>query len=201
MEAPEVPTEHLHETMEHEASHGSHHKQSWIMGVALSSALVAGLAAIASLLAGANANEAMIDQMQASNQWSYYQAKSIKANVLASKTELLTALGKPVDTRDTEKLLEYKKEQAAIQAAAEEKQTASAAHLHVHEIMARSVTLLQVAIAISAISALTRKRRFWFVSLGFAAIGLFFLIQGLLAASHHAKDGEHGAARVEEHAR
>ena len=193
MEAPEVPTEHLHETLEHEAGHSG---QSWIMGVALSSAIVAGLAAIASLLAGANANEAMMDQMQASNQWSYYQAKSIKANVLSSKMELLTALGKEAEPKDVGKLAGYKKEQAAIQAGAEEKQNESRLHLHVHEIMARSVTLLQVAIAIGAISVLTRRRRFWFVSLAFAALGLAFLIQGLAAGAHHGAE-ECGAAHAE----
>src|SRR5438105_1387121 len=96
MEAPEVPTEHLHEHIEHEAHGGA----PWIMGVALSSALIAALAAIASLLAGANANEAMVDQMKAADQWAYYQAKGVKANVLASKMELLTALGKEPDRKD-----------------------------------------------------------------------------------------------------
>ena len=78
MEAPEVPTEHLQEHIEHEAHGGP----PWVMGVALSSAIIAALAAVASLLAGANANEAMIDQMKAADQWNYYQAKGVKANVL-----------------------------------------------------------------------------------------------------------------------
>jgi len=43
MEAPEVPTEHLHEQMEH---HAHQHKARWITGVALSSAMLAGLAAV-----------------------------------------------------------------------------------------------------------------------------------------------------------
>src|SRR3954470_9487287 len=39
MEAPEVPTEHLHEEIHHRAGHA---KSPWTMGVALSSALLAG---------------------------------------------------------------------------------------------------------------------------------------------------------------
>jgi hypothetical protein len=43
MEQPEVPTEHLHEQMEHHAKHGG---ERWVLGVALSCALLAALAAI-----------------------------------------------------------------------------------------------------------------------------------------------------------
>src|SRR5436190_5232842 len=105
MEAPEVPTEHLHEEMHH---HAGHSKQPWTMGVALSSALLAGLAAVCSLLAGHHANEAMIDQIQSSDRWAYYQAKGIKAAVLGSKIELLEAEGKTVSQKDRDKVAEYK---------------------------------------------------------------------------------------------
>src|SRR6266542_3991704 len=122
MEAPEVPTEHLHEEIHH---HATHKKQPWTMGVALSSALLAGLAAVCSLLAGHHANEAMIDQIQSSDRWSFYQAKSIKAAVLGSKIELLEAEGKPVAQKDRDKVAEYKKEQDEISAQAKEKEHAS----------------------------------------------------------------------------
>src|SRR5579862_165054 len=152
MEDPEVPTEHLHEEI-HEHAHES--REPWIMGVALSSAIIAALAAVASLLAGAHANEAMIAQMRVSDQWSYYQAKGVKANVLASKTELLEALGKPVDEKDTAKLATYRQDQEKIKAGAEASQETSKKHLETHEIMARSVTMFQIAIAVAAISVLT----------------------------------------------
>jgi hypothetical protein len=41
--------------------------------------------------------------------------------------------------------------------------------------------MFQIAIAIAAVSALTRKRRFWFVSLVFGLAGLVFLVLGLVA--------------------
>jgi len=43
-------------------------------------------------------------------------------------------------------------------------------------VFARGVTMFQIAIAIAAISALTTKRRFWFVSLVFGAVGCVFLV-------------------------
>ena len=39
---------------------------------------VAVLAAVAALIAGDKANEAVLDQIRASNQWDYHQSKSIK---------------------------------------------------------------------------------------------------------------------------
>jgi hypothetical protein len=177
MEDPEVPTEHLHEHMEHSANHA---KAPWIMGVALSSALLAGFAAVSSLLAGHHANEAMVDQIQSSDKWAYYQAKGIKAAVLGSKMELLEAEGKPAATRDTQKLAEYKRDQDDIAAEANERQRSAEAHLGRHVVFARAVTLFQIAIAIGAISALTNRRAFWFVSLAFGAGGVVFLAQGWL---------------------
>jgi hypothetical protein len=40
--------------------------------------------------------------------------------------------------------------------------------------------MFQIAIAIAAISALTRKQRFWYVSLLFGGVGCAFLIFGAI---------------------
>jgi hypothetical protein len=149
MEEPEVPTEHLQEEIEH----GAHHsKAGWTMGVALSSALLAGLAAVCSLLAGHHANEAMIEQIQSSDQWAFYQAKGIKSAVLESKLELLEAEGKPTAPGDRRKLAEYRQQQEEIQTLAREKQAAA-------------------------------RKPFWWVSLVFGGVGVYFLLQGWLAGA------------------
>jgi hypothetical protein len=176
MEDPEVPTEHLHEEMQ---EHAHQARKSWTLGVALSSALLAALAAVSSLLAGHHSNEALIEQLQSSDQWAFYQAKGIKSAVLSGKMELLAAEGKAVSDKDQQKLETYKKEQDEIQAAAKEKQESSEAHLRAHVIFSRGVTLFQIAIAVGAISVLTSRKPFWYVSLLFGAAGAFFLLQGL----------------------
>jgi hypothetical protein len=184
MEEIEVPTEQLQEEIHHHAMHDAEHSGSkWISGVALSSALLAVLAAVSALLAGHHANEAILEQMHATDQWSYYQAKGIKGNVLSTKLDLLTAMGKPASEKDQEKVIEYKKEQDAIASEAKEMENSSRNHMAHHVIFARGVTLFQVAIAIAAISVLTRRRRFWIVALTFGLGGLGFLLQGLLISS------------------
>src|SRR5438105_2581080 len=115
----EVPTEHLHETLEHE-SHAVHHgggqgpPQTWISSAALSAALLAVLAAVAALLAGHYANEAMLEQIGASDHFAFFQAKSLKATVLQSKMDLLQALGKAIEPKDIAQVESYKREQAEI---------------------------------------------------------------------------------------
>jgi predicted cobalt transporter CbtA len=174
MEEAEIPLEHLNEEIHHRAEHGG---PPWISWVALSTAILAVLAAIAGLLSGMHANEAMMSQIQASDQWGYYQAKSIKAAILEAKTTLASEQ----TATDKEKAAQYQEEQVEIKREAEHEQAEAKANFHKHEVFARSVTMFQIAIAIAAISALTKKRRFWFVSLVFGLAGVVFLVLGAMA--------------------
>ena len=175
MEEAEVPLEHLQEDVHHSAEHSG---AVWISWVALSTAVLAVLAAIAGLLSGKHANEAMMSQIEASDQWSYYQAKSIKAAVLDAKI----ALSATPLAQDREKTARYQEEESEIKSEAEHKEAAAKSNFHKHEVFARGVTMFQIAIAIAAISALTKRRRFWIVSLLFGGVGCVFLV--LATISH-----------------
>ena len=175
MEEAEVPLEHLHEEVHHHAEHSG---EKWISWVALSTALLAVLAAIAGLLSGKHANEAMMSQIQAADHWAYYQAKGIKAAVLDAKM----SLGANPQADDQRKAERYAEEQSEIQKEANAKESEAKENFHQHEIFARSVTLFQIAIAIAAISALTKKPAFWIVSLVFGAVGCVFLVIAWIAA-------------------
>jgi hypothetical protein len=174
MEEAEVPLEHLQEHVHHSAEHSG---EAWISWVALSTAILAVFAAIAGLLSGKHANEAMMSQIDAADHWAYYQAKGIKASVLDAKMSLTGA----VNEQDRAKAERYQEEQAEIQKEAREKETEAKKNFHQHEILARGVTMFQIAIAIAAISALTKKRHFWVVSLLFGAAGCVFLVLGAIA--------------------
>lgn len=201
----EVPTEHLHEVV-HEEHHKSSHGHGpgkgdpFTLYVALSSAVLAVLAAAAALFAGHHANEATIDRVRASDKWSYYQAKSIKANLLQTKVDLLKALEKPVSADDEAKATTYGQEKNEIEAEARAEEQSSQAHLDKHNALARSVTFFQVAIALGAISVLTRRRSMWFGSLAVGVAGVVFMALGFSMAipEVHGAAGEkpaaHGAA-------
>src|SRR3954467_11165941 len=174
MEEAEVPLEGLHEETHHAAEHSG---VRWVSWVALSTAILAVFAAITGLLSGKHANEAMMSQIEASDQWAYYQAKGIKAAVLDAKM----SLGGSPNEQDKTKAERYQEEQNDIQLEAKQKEKAAKSHFHQHETFARGVTMFQIAIAVAAISALTVKRRFWIVSLAFGAVGCVFFILAMLA--------------------
>jgi lipopolysaccharide export LptBFGC system permease protein LptF len=174
VEEAEIPLEGLQEDVHHRAEHGG---ERWVSWVALSTAILAVLAALAGLLSGKHANEAMMNQIEASDQWSYYQAKSIKASLLDAKI----SLGNAPDEKDREKAARYEEEQSEIKKEAELKHAEAKANFHRHEILARAVTMFQIAIAIAAISALTKRPRFWIVSLLFGVVGGVFLVLGGMA--------------------
>ena len=178
MEEQEVPLENVHEHIAHEA-HASADK--WVSLVALGTAILAALAAVTALLAGDHANEAMIDQIEASDQWNFYQAKGIKAEVLEMRLGMAQAQSPADATGDRAKLAKYVSQQAEIRKEAEAKQTSAKAHLRKHVILARGVTMFQIAIAVAAISILTKRRLFWGISLFLGAAGVIFLAWALLA--------------------
>jgi hypothetical protein len=184
MEGPEVPTEHLHEEIHH---HAEHSRESWVLGVALSSALLAGLAAVSALMAGHHANEAMLSQIESSDQWSYFEAKSIKQAQIATKIDILSALGKapaPANADET-KIAQYDTDKEQIQKKAEELEKDAQSHLRTHQALAAGVTMFQIAIAVGAIAVLMHRRAFWLGSLLVGVIGIVFLIQSFLLAGHH----------------
>lgn len=181
MEDPEVPLESAQEHIQHHAEElGS--EKSWVLGVALSSAIFAALAAVASLQAGHHVNEALISQLQASDQWALYQAKGIKAGILDSKKDLIAALGQPTSRDDAASIARYKSEQDKIKEEATKLEQERAAHLGHHVTLATSVTMFQVSIAVAAISVLTQRRLFWWVSLVFGSIGIAFVLAGLFGS-------------------
>jgi hypothetical protein len=160
--------------------------------------LFAALAAIASLIAGGQANEAMAAQIRSSDRWSEYQAKSIKAHLLDDKIEVLAALGHPESAKDRADRQKYRAEKGELQELAEHMEWESEGHLLRHETMATAVTMFQVAIAMGAIAVLTRMRMFWFVSLTLGAIGVLSFSRSALERVHAADTS--AQAHVPEHA-
>ena len=170
MEEIEVPTEHLHETIEDRVEEAVEKKEKkGMMAIAISTALMAVFAALSSLVAGHHSDEAVLEQIHASDQWAYYQAKGIKMEIQS----LSNNADKDANTA------RYKSEQAEIKKEAEADETASHMHLEHHAVLARAVTLFQISIAISAIAILTKKRLLWIAGLCISCVGLFYFISGL----------------------
>jgi hypothetical protein len=159
---------HVHGPHDHEVEHQAH--QSGLgQRIAIFTAILATIGAVVSFLGGHTQNEALyyknsavLKKTEASNQWNYYQAKSMKQNLAEFAAGLAT------DPAKVEKYLaeakRYSDEKKDIQKEAEKLEKESAAFstraekaLHPHEMLAISMTLLQIAIALASITVLTKK--------------------------------------------
>jgi nitrate/nitrite-specific signal transduction histidine kinase len=172
-----------------------HGAPRWTLALSLSTAMLAVFAAIASLLSGSNSNEAILakneavlHQAQASDQWTYYQAKGVKANLAELRAELDARADPPAGEKARGEAERYRREQADIEKVAhglEEKVEASNRQadedLERHHRFAFAVTFFQIAIALCAIAALVRQRFLWLVGLAGGCGGLVFLALGLLS--------------------
>jgi hypothetical protein len=169
-----------HEHSEH-AEHVAHSGDSFLRRVSITIAVLAvGSAAVSSLEANesaaaiASASEAVLHQDKATDQWAYYQAKGIKADLFALSAEH----GGPKAAEEKAEADHEKKEQGEIRDKAQEEEKsvgeASAAqgrHEHRHHMLGFGETLSHVAIAIATIAIITRQRWPWATSiaLGVAA--------------------------------
>ena len=185
-EGPEIDTDKLRETIDEEMEKEG---GTLLRTVALTTAVFAALAAIASLEAGGTVNEALALkteatrlQAEASDQWAYYQAKGLKGTVTEVSRSTYLALDKTPPEELTKNLERYAEDQRKSMEKAKElekqrdEKGEEADHLmHHHHLFAQSVALLQVSIALGAVAALTRKRVVWLGSilLGLGGIGLF----------------------------
>ena len=184
-ETPEVDTDKLREAVQEELEREG---GVFLRRIALTTAVVAAIAAIAALKAGSTANEALVLkteatrlQAEASDQWTYYQAKGIKLAVAQAAEAPWQALGKHPPGDLLQKQQRYAAEQEEIKTKAEalerERDTRSreADHLlHQHHGFANAVALFQVAIALGALAALTRSRAVWVASLSLGGVGFAF---------------------------
>jgi hypothetical protein len=182
-EEPELDTDRLQESIEERPG------GPLLRNIALTTALLAALGAIAALRAGGTVNEALVLkteaarlQSEASDQWNYYQAKGIKANVDEASRSAWIAAGKTPPPNLQATIERYATEQKEIERAAREKEherdeksNEADRLLEHHHQFANSVALIQVAIALGAVAALTRQRLVWVASglLGAAGATLF----------------------------
>jgi Domain of unknown function (DUF4337) len=163
----------------HEKAKEEKHRVPWLRGLAVSSACFAVIAAIASLKSGHSANEALLKQSRATDQWAYFQAKGNKAATRSAEADILAELHVDPSRISTVRadVEKFGREQDAIRDEAKHLEQESKEDLTRHEWFASIVTLLQVAIGLSAIGALIESRRVWVVSLiaGGVASVVFFV--------------------------
>ena len=184
---------HVHGPHDHELEHAAAHSSDALSArIAVMTAIFATIGAFFGYMGGATQNDALmfkndsaIRRTEASDQWNFYQAKSSKQNLAELGAVLASA---DAATRYRTEVDRYNKEKQEIMAKAqelekrsEELEAKSEAAMHVHHRWAQAMTLIQIAIALAAITLLTRSRGLQFVSYGVAGVSV---VLGALAWMH-----------------
>ena len=183
--------ERLDEATEH-AVEAAENRSRWIVYLSFTTAMIAVLAAIAALESGAYSNEALMQkneallaQTKASDQWAYYQAKSVKAAIYSTQATALKQTNPEVADKAQAEAARYDKEEKEISTVAtkleedvKEHGELSEKNMEHHHRFAYSVTMFQISIALAAVSALSRRKAIWYIGLLMAAFGLVYFVDG-----------------------
>lgn len=172
------PTEQVQEDIHHHARHGDPSK--WVVGAAMTAAILAALAAAAGALATSHLTQSTLIRIKANDDWNYYQAKSIKSSLLDLK--IYSAQLSKVEPRkaDLDKKSEYTEQMSTIQSSAKGLEELSRRHLESHETFEGAATLFHVAIAVVAISVVAKRKEFWYVAMVGGAAGIIILGKALV---------------------
>jgi len=167
-------------------------KEPWLNYLALTTVIFAVCATLSTLKGGGYGSRAMMSQAQASDQWAYYQAKSIKGYVYDLQKEkfemdlkasrsggrsLAADYQKKIDGY-AEKIKKYDDEKTEIKKKAEDLEKVRDEAQRHSGAFGLAAMFLQIAILLSSIAALMKRKLFWFLGMASGCAGLLYFFNG-----------------------
>ena len=163
-------------------------REAWTKYVSLTVVIVAVIAAVAAQWSGKYGSSSQMSQAQASDQWSFYQAKSIKQHLVETTLAQLKRGGAAANPqRDneikklTDDLARYDQEKADIKSKAEALEKIRDDSGSRGGKMSLAISIFTVAIAAASICTVTKKKPLWFVSMLLAAVAVVKMLLAWIA--------------------
>ena len=166
-------------------------KEKWLNYLALTTVVLAVCATLSTFRGGSYSTRSVLSQSQAANQWSYFQSKSIKGYLYELQKEKLETELKGLESKTSKsiaeeyrgkiesyskKLKKYEDEKALIEKDARNyEKIRDDAQKH-SQAFGIAVIYLQIAILLSSIAALMKKKPVWILG---SIIGLWGVINFL----------------------
>ena len=166
-------------------------KEPWLNYLALTTVVLAVCATLATFKGGGFSTRSVLSQAQASDQWAYYQAKSVKSNLYEINRDqmALQAARRPRPggrsaqggrglrrgrwPSTSRRRTQIQAEARRLEKIKDEAQKHSAA-------FGVAVIYLQIAILLSSIAALLKKKPVWWLGLVVGAVGIVQFVNGFL---------------------
>jgi Domain of unknown function (DUF4337) len=167
--------------------HGEHEELPFLLPVALTLSILAVLVAIATLFGHRAATEELYLQTKATDQWAYYQAKNIRSHEMQMAADLLGTLT-PLDKEKADALRgKYLQEVERYEGDKDEVGEKAKEYEKEREVVSRredrfdaSEVILEIALIITSLTLLTKKKFFWFAGIATGIVGLAVMGSGFL---------------------
>ena len=165
-------------------------KETWLGLVATTTILFAVCATLSTFKGGQHSTRAVLSQAKATNQWSYYQAKDIKGYLheLSKDALELSVLDAGAGPRAeavhkkaaayADKIAKYERQKEEIKQQAEAYDSAIAQAQEHSGAFGMAVIFLQIAILLSSVSALMKRKEIWYGGMAVGALGLVYFANG-----------------------
>jgi len=171
--------------LQENAEHGRENPS--LAPISVTMAILAVCVAVVSLLGHRSHTEELLLQNRATDQWSYYQAKNIRRHNYEMGVDLLSMV-EFKDKAQADKVREkyqkeaerYTKEQAEIEDQAKDLEKDSALEQRKANRFDLGEVFLEIALVISSLALLSRKRFYWFLGIVSGLAGLGVAATGLL---------------------
>ena len=169
-------------------------KEKWMTYMAITTILIAVAATLSTFKGGGFSTRSLLNQTLASDQWAFYQSKSIKGYIYDMRRENLEIqvaslekqkgneeLVKKYNSLITEyaqKVKTYESEKEAIDKVAKSYESIrEESKLHSAK-FGIAVIFLQISILLSSIATLSKKRFVWICGIVLGVIGIVYFIDG-----------------------
>jgi uncharacterized membrane protein YcjF (UPF0283 family) len=171
--------------LQENAEHGRENPS--LAPISVTMAILAVCVAVVSLLGHRSHTEELLMQNRATDQWAYYQAKNIRRHNYEMSLDLLSL----IEFKDKEQAAKirdkyqkeadrYTKEQADIEEQAKELESESARAQRKADRFDLGEVFLEIALVISSLALLSRKRFYWFLGIISGVAGLGVAATGML---------------------
>lgn len=170
-------------------------KEKWLNYLALTTVVLAVCATLSTFKGAGYSTRSVLSQTQAANQWAYYQSKSIKGYLYENQKEsiglelkkdkaklpkVLQAEYEQKIAAYDQKLKRYEEEKAVISKEANKLESIRDAAQKHSQVFGLAVIFLQIAILLSSIAALLKKKYVWVLGMSTGIVGFVYFINGFL---------------------
>lgn len=167
--------------------HAEHAKQPFDKKVAVTMAIIAAMLAVDGVMAHQLTTEELLLQQKASDQWSYYQAKSIRRYNSEVASDVLKGMhseaSEPFAEKYKKNVEKYKEESDEVGKEAKNFEAESRLKGDQAHRLDYGEVFLEIGIVFASLAILTKRSLIWYASIGSTLVGLAIALSMFLVKS------------------